>query len=321
MKKVPAFFFLFTTCVFSLSAADGLTELRSFGDNPGNLSCFIHVPDSLASPAALVVSLHGCGENAMDCAKYTGWNDLADRYGFIVLYPQQKLVNNPNGCFDWFMPDDQQRGKGEPGSIAEMIRTTEKTYRIDTTKIFVSGLSAGAAMANILLSVYPDIFSKGAIFAGGPYGAAGNAPDAFSAMKGDVHKTPQEWGDDVRNADPAFHGTYPCVLIFQGDKDKIVSPSNADELVKQWTNVHHTDTIADKTDTAFNGNPRVKNFIYLDSSGHAVVSFFLLTDFGHAIPVDPGKGKEQGGKTGLFAKDVDFYSIYYAAEFFGLTRG
>ncbi|MBI3509681.1 MAG: PHB depolymerase family esterase [Bacteroidetes bacterium] len=319
-KYFIPFTFLLLFFPLTFFCRESLTEIENFGDNPGNLVCFIHVPDSIPSPIPVVVSLHGCGESAADCARLTEWNKLADKYGFIVIYPQQKLLNNPNGCFDWFMPDDRQRGKGEPASIVEMVNYTETKYKIDSTKIFVSGLSAGAAMADILLATYPDIFSKGAIFAGGAYGLVNNAGDAISGMSGGIHKTPEELGDKVRNADHGYHGNYPAVIIFQGEKDLVVDPSNANEIVKQWANVHETDTIPDKTDTMFNNNPLVTNKIYLDSSGKTVVSIFTFKKMGHAIPVDPGNEPGQGGKTGMFAKDVDFYSIYYAAKFFGLVK-
>src|ERR1700741_1476115 len=98
---------------FSLHAqsADGLKEITDFGSNPGNLKMFIHLPKDTGNvPKPLVVALHGCSQNAREISRLSGWNKLADINDFIVLYPQQRIINNPSDCFNWFIEHDVQKG-------------------------------------------------------------------------------------------------------------------------------------------------------------------------------------------------------------------
>src|SRR5712691_6723851 len=86
------------------SAFAGTTaEVAEFGSNPGNLRMFKYVPDSLRASPALVVALHGCTQTAADYDNEPGWRALADRWGFVLLLPQQELLSNSNLCFNWFM--------------------------------------------------------------------------------------------------------------------------------------------------------------------------------------------------------------------------
>src|SRR2546430_12343739 len=98
-----------------------LTEV-SFAPNPGNLRMFQYLPPGVGTGAALVVILHGCGQTAAGYDQGAGWSQLADQLGFAVLAAEQKAVNNPNTCFDWFNPQDITRGEGEAASIARMIQ-------------------------------------------------------------------------------------------------------------------------------------------------------------------------------------------------------
>ena len=104
--------------------------------------------------------------------------------GFALLFPEQQRSNDPNLCFNWFMPGDSRRDLGEPLSIRQMIDTLARSQRSDPRRIFVTGLSAGGAMAAIMLATYPELFAGGAIIAGLPYGCAKTVPNAFDRMKG-----------------------------------------------------------------------------------------------------------------------------------------
>jgi feruloyl esterase len=159
-----------------------LREFVGFGTNPGNLRMFAYVPKDLAKPRALVVALHGCTQTAAVYDHGSGWSTLADTHGFMVLFPEQQRANNPNNCFNWFLPHDTQRDQGEALSIRQMIERMIRDHNIDRRRIFVVGLSAGGAMASAMLATYPDVFAGGAIIAGLPYGSARNVQEAFEAM-------------------------------------------------------------------------------------------------------------------------------------------
>src|ERR1019366_3033902 len=144
------------------SAVSSLTQVTSFGANPGNLLMFAYAPQAVAQDAPLVLALHGCTQTASVFSD-AGWNGLADTYKFYVVYPQQQSQNNTETCFNWFgntsgNTADITRGQGEAASIMAMIDTMKSTYSIDPKRIFVSGFSAGAAYAVALLAMYPDVF-------------------------------------------------------------------------------------------------------------------------------------------------------------------
>jgi len=157
-------------------ALDTLTQVTSFGSNPGSLLMYTYVPSGVPQNAPVVLALHGCTETADDY-EAAGWDSLADTYKFYVVYPQQQSSNNIETCFNWFgntsgSTADITRGQGEAASIAQMVDYMKSTYSVDPKRVFVTGFSAGAAYAVALLALYPDVFAAGASFSGIPFGCA-----------------------------------------------------------------------------------------------------------------------------------------------------
>ena len=147
---------------------------------------------------------------------------------------EQQRSNNPNGCFNWFQPEHSRRNQGEPLSIRQMIEKSVVDHGVDRRQVFITGLSAGGAMASNMLACYPEVFAGGAIIAGLPYGAAATVQQAFETMFQSPSRSAREWGDLVRKASP-HRGPWPRVSIWHGNADKTVIPSNALEILKQWT--------------------------------------------------------------------------------------
>jgi poly(hydroxyalkanoate) depolymerase family esterase len=188
-----------------------LRELFGFGANPGNLRMFAYTPERLPHKAPLVIALHGCTQTAEEYDHGTGWSSLADNFGFAIVYPQQQPANNPKNCFSWFLPGDTARGRGEALSIREMVEHAAATFATDRHKVFVTGLSAGGAMASVMLATYPEVFAGGAIIAGLPYGCAGNVQQAFEAMFTEQAHAAQALGDRVRSARKSQYGMAPAI--------------------------------------------------------------------------------------------------------------
>ena len=284
-----------------------LKEIEDFGPNPGALRLLAHAPRNLPASAPLVVVLHGCSQDAAGYDAASGWSRLADELGFSVIYPEQRAGNNPAGCFNWFLPADASRGLGESRSICEMIDFVSKTHGADPQRIFVTGLSAGGAMASALLADYPEVFAAGAVIAGLPCGAATSVKEALRVMTRPDQRSAADLGDLVRARSP-HEGPWPRVLVIQGDRDDTVAPSNADELVKQWLDVHG----ANPQDVAETALGAARRRVWSED-GRAVVEEILIPGMGHGAPIDGDSGE----RAAPFMLDVGLSSTRLVAAFFG----
>lgn len=296
------------------SSAAGLTEVTGFGSNPGNLQMFTYVPTGMPTGRPLVVALHGCSQSAAAYDAETGWAKWADTYGFALVLPQQKNPNNPGKCFNWWLSADSARTGGEAQSVAQMVAWMKTTYGSDASRVFVTGLSAGGAMTNVMLATYPDVFAGGAVVAGVPYKCATSAAGTSACNNGTVNLTPTQWGDKVRAAF-AWGGPYPRVAVWHGSADATVAPMNLTEIMEQWTNVNGVDQTADTTDTVA-GYP---HSIYKDAGGAARVETYSITGMGHGQPIDPGAGATQCGTATGYNLDVNICASYYISTWFGIA--
>ena len=305
----------------SCHTENGLLRVKKFGNNPGNLKMFVYIPGKVtgSAPAPLVVVLHGCYQTASKVALQTGWNKLSDSLGFIVLYPQQKVANNPSRCFSWYRSADTDKDRGENLSVKNMIIHLKSKYTIDGKNVFITGLSAGAAMSVALMATYPELFRCGAIFAGAPYQSATSITSGMFTMLGWRGKSAEDWAEYVKKQNPSYTGTYPKMIIYQGENDRLVRPRNAENLVKQWAYLLHANT--EKADTLidFTGNKDITRFSYKDSSGQEAVALYSVASLGHALMIHPGGCPNEGGRLQSFTVDKNYHSTYWTAVDFGLT--
>lgn len=323
MKK---FLFIFLSLAISLAVLaqhpDSLKQVEHFGNNPGKLKMFVHIDERTndSSLKPLVIVLHGCGQSAAEVARLTGWNKLADLNDFIVVYPQQKFINNVSTCFNWFRNSDINKGQGECESIYQMLLYMRKHHPIDSSRVFVTGLSAGAAMAVVMMATHPESFSGGAIFAGGAYKLATNAFASASAMLGTNKASRDELIKNVTDQNPSYKGKYPEMIIYQGLNDLVVNHKNAGLLITQWSGINHCDTIPDKKDHPFMNVADITRMEYADSSGRIAIIFYEVDNLGHRILVKPGNNKDEGGETGMYGAAKNFHSTYQTAKDFGIIK-
>jgi poly(hydroxyalkanoate) depolymerase family esterase len=292
-----------------------LVETTAFGTNPGALRMFSFVPGSVPHRPALVVVLHGCGQTAAGYDLGAGWSTLAKRYGFALLMPEQQPSNNAATCFNWFNPDDTARDHGEACSIRNMIARMVAIHGINRRSIYVTGLSAGGAMTSVMLATYPELFAAGAVIAGLPFGVAGNIREALRGMMQSAPRPAAELGNAVRNAS-RHKGPWPKVSVWHGSADRTVNPGNADEIVKQWLDVHHL-PLAPMSEGTVDGYPRQ---IWWNTDGETVVESYTITDMAHGTPLGTADNGQRIGTEGAFLIEAGISSSYHIANFFGLTQ-
>jgi poly(hydroxyalkanoate) depolymerase family esterase len=288
----------------------GLIALQEFGSNPGELSGFLAVPSLMPKRPALVVVLHGCGQTAASYDAGSGWSQLGEDESFLVLYPQQTRANNPNLCFNWFSPQDIGRDSGEALSIRQMIAHVVESHDVDPARIFVTGLSAGGAMANVMLASYPEVFSGGAIIAGLPFGVARSVPEAFDRMRGHGLGAEQDLQARLRAAS-AHQGPWPRLSIWHGTSDTTVDKANASASLAQWRGVHGVSQQPDRREQ----NGAHHRHVWTGVDGREVMEFHSLSGMGHGTPLDPSMGYEQAGP---FMLDVGLSATLGIAEFWGI---
>ncbi|MGQ0839359.1 extracellular catalytic domain type 1 short-chain-length polyhydroxyalkanoate depolymerase [Actinokineospora sp.] len=293
------------------ASAASISEVTGFGDNPGNLRMFRYVPDGLPAGRPVVVALHGCLAGGADYGTDAGWIELAQRWRFTVVLPQQQMINNPSRCFNWFYGADTRRGWGEAESIAQMTRRT--VADVGGVRVYATGLSAGGAMTSAMLGSYPDLFAGGGIVAGVPYLCSTVLVTAGVCLLPGMNLTPGQWGDKVRST--GHPGPWPTVSVWHGPLDFTVSPGNLREIVDQWTNVHGIPATPSATDTVA-GYPHA---VYRSGS-RTVVESYTITGMGHGQAVDPGGATGQCGHTGLFFPDANICAAWHIGRFWGLDR-
>ncbi|WP_255587277.1 extracellular catalytic domain type 1 short-chain-length polyhydroxyalkanoate depolymerase [Hephaestia mangrovi] len=294
------------------SAIDPLDQLTDFGTNPGALNARCFVPGDVSARAALVVVLHGCTQTAAGYDHGSGWSAVAQREGFALLFPEQQHVNNANLCFNWFAPEDSKRGSGEAFSIRNMIAAMIERHDLDPARVFVTGLSAGGAMASVMLATYPEVFAGGAIIAGLPFGSAANVSQALDRMRG--HGGPDDAGLSalVHRASP-HDGPWPTISIWHGTADATVNSTNADAILAQWRVVHgvgEEPSVSDLVD----GYP---HRVWHDREGRPVIEDYRITGLGHGTPLDT-RGADGCGSSGAYMLEAQISSTRWIAHTWGL---
>lgn len=292
-----------------------LAEVTGFGNNPGNLKMFVYAPERLAPKPALVVVLHGCTQTAAGYDIGSGWSKLAQRYGFVLVMPEQKRANNGNTCFNWFVSDDISRDSGEALSIRQMVEYAAIAHGVDPARIYITGLSAGGAMTSVMLATYPEVFAAGAIIAGLPYGTAHSMQEALAGMYRAPARSAQELGDLVRKASP-HQGPWPRVSVWHGTADRTVNPANAGEIVKQWLDLHGLPD-APMSAGEVDGHSRE---VWWNDKGETMVESYTITGMAHGTPLAIAGHDDAYGAASKFMLDAGIASSWHIAQFFGLTK-
>ncbi|SOD67200.1 esterase, PHB depolymerase family [Streptomyces zhaozhouensis] len=284
----------------STAQAAQLVEVTDFGENPGGARMHLYVPDVTQDSPPVVVAMHGCGGDGPGFAQSSGFNSLADQYGFLVVYPTATQQTAFGTCFDVWSPASKVRGGGsDPVSIASMVAYTHQQYGADPSRTFATGSSSGGMETNALLALYPDVFAAGAAFMGVPFGCfldeADFPPWNSQCVNGGKDETPGTWGDAVRAAYPGYAGPRPPVQLWHGTEDNLVPFSLLREATEQWTDVHGLSQTPSFTDQPQPGWERAN---HADAEGTVWVESITVHGAGHTLPAG-----------GMAAEAIAFFGI------------
>ena len=260
-----------------LEIPDGAQYLsRSYACVAGRRSYKLYVParHHAVGRRPLVVMLHGGTQGPDDFAAGTRMNALAEEHGFLVAYPSQCKSANPSLCWNWFKPEDQMRGAGEPSIIAGITNEIVSAYDIDPQRVFVAGLSAGGAMAAVMGATYPEIYAAVGVHSGLPYRSATDVASAFAAMRGDPGL------QRPRKTRPSSeHASRVRTIVFHGDADHVVHPSNAGNIVEAQAK---TDDNVERAKARSSASRTHTRTVTRDKTGTVVVEQWLIHGSGHA---------------------------------------
>ncbi|MFF1510442.1 PHB depolymerase family esterase [Streptomyces sp. NPDC058326] len=278
------------------ASAASLTEVTNFGSNPGNLRMYVYRPDSAPARPAVLVAVHYCTGTGPAFYANTEFARLADQYGFVVVYPD---ANVSGQCFDVSSPQALKHdGGSDPTSIAQMVRYTLQNMNADAGRVYVTGASSGAMTTNALLGAYPDVFKAGAAFSGVPFGCFATTNGSgwnSDCATGKISKTPQEWGDLVRNAYPGYAGPRPRMQLWHGTEDDALYYANFGESIKQWTNVLGVSQTPLFTDSPQSHWTRTR---YGSAGTQAPVEANSFQGVGHSLPA-----------SGMAARAITFFGL------------
>jgi poly(hydroxyalkanoate) depolymerase family esterase len=174
--------------------------------------------------------LHGCDQSATEFAQGTRMNQLAGRAGCAVLYPQQLRGTQARRCWRWFDRATLQGG-GDAAAIMAVLRQVQERHRIDPARIYLAGLSAGAALAHIVALNHPRTFAALGLHSGPLFGAGHGALGALGVMRhGSALRVEPAIAEVVRR-----QGAFPALpaILIQGTHDPVVRPVNQEQLLRQ----------------------------------------------------------------------------------------
>jgi len=201
----------------------GHFSTHAYSNAAGRRQYRLYVPaGATGEPLPLIVMLHGCTQDADDFATGTQMNALAELHRCLVAYPVQSRRANPSKCWNWFKPDDQHRERGEPSLIAGITREIIAAHNVDPARVYVAGMSAGGAMAAIMIAEYPELYAAAGVHSGLAAHCARDLPSALAAMKGGKRSKAQRVDTNAPQRP---------VIVFHGDADATVHISNAMHIV------------------------------------------------------------------------------------------
>jgi poly(hydroxyalkanoate) depolymerase family esterase len=222
----------------------GATQAATYGAYP----YLVHTPSSYrpGHKMPLLVMVHGCQTTAEQQMRANLYNELAEREGFVVLYPDVDatgaLQPGPtNQCWRFPSPASWTRGHGDAAALAGMTRAVMKRWHIDTQRVYMMGMSAGSFMTAIMAAAYPDIYAAVGEMAGGAYADP-------ECLFGNPATTPVQVSAKAAYTEMGSRARVIPRLVMGGDADQAVAPACADKALMQGLRTDNL--VIDGTQTA-----------------------------------------------------------------------
>jgi poly(hydroxyalkanoate) depolymerase family esterase len=249
----------------------------SYSNPAGTRAYKLYIPSHYHGQALpLVVMLHGCNQSSDDFAAGTRMNVIAEEESCLVVYPEQPGEANPARCWNWFRPTDQRRDRGEPSLIAGITRQVMADYAVDPERVYIGGLSAGAAAAAIMGTAYPDLYAAVGVHSGLACGAANDLSSAFAAMQHGNIATSFEPGDVLAGEDEPVLPT----IVFHGDRDTTVHPRNGDHVIARQSGAATSKKQVHRGRVA--GGHAYTRTVHADANGRSTLEQWEIHGGGHA---------------------------------------
>ncbi|MBB3221919.1 extracellular catalytic domain type 1 short-chain-length polyhydroxyalkanoate depolymerase [Pseudoduganella umbonata] len=280
---------------------------RTFDSGHGSLAYKLYVPASFTGhEPTLVVMLHGYGQSAEDFANGTDMNRHAEEAGCLVMYPEQTCFGMVGGCWNWFDRAHQQRDHGDAALIAGATREVAAEFLVPSGKVFVAGLSAGAAMAVVLGCTYPDLYSAVGCHSGLPHGCAGDTASAMQAMRN---------GATIEDAAVLTQNAVP-VIVFHGDNDQTVHSTNGRTVIEHSLSAVRLNDAARPQVVEESGVARDRGYtrvVHRGADGAILAEHWVIHGAGHAWSggslrgsYADDKGPSASGEMLRFFRDVQY---------------
>ncbi len=233
-------------------------------------------------PRPLVVVLHGCRQDNHDIEQISNFNALADRHGFLAVYPfvtSYRGMRNRN-CWGWWFDREIHAGAGEVEDLWQIVEEVCDAYRVDHNRIHVTGLSSGAGMAVAMMVAHGDKIASGAAVAGVPYGEKAEA--VVHAMNPEPRNRPviaiatemrREMGEGGR--------TVPIKIVHSHDDDKV--PIKSAEVLRDSWGYHFGVDLRDpeQTRSGETAGTRWEHLQYRNGGSRSAIETLFLEGPGH----------------------------------------